>query len=77
MVMEMCAPAAAAPIAKVETNKGKKSDNRLMENMEIELQRSEAMITRFNPKRVPKTPPMKENRRYPRRIPPLRSPIWL
>jgi hypothetical protein len=75
VVIEICAPAAPAPMAKVKKSKEKNPENWLMENMERELQRREAMIMRLEPNRVASIPLIREKRRYPRRIPPLRSPI--
>jgi hypothetical protein len=73
--MEIWVPPEPLPIAKVKRRKGKKFDNLLMENMEIATQRREANTIFLQPNRVARTPPIKEKRRYPIRMPPLKSPI--
>jgi hypothetical protein len=43
--------------------------------MEKAPKNKEATTILFDPNRVAKIPPIRENRRYPRRMLPLRSPI--
>jgi hypothetical protein len=77
VVMEIWAPAAAAPMAKVKQRRRGKLESLLSKNMERELHTRAVTTVLFDPNLVVKIPPMNEKRRYPNRMPPLKRPIWV
>jgi hypothetical protein len=62
-------------MVKVKKRRGKNPDNLLMKNMESVPQKRETITILLGPNRVANIPPMREKRRYPSMMAPLKSPI--